>query len=1256
MRWALVLGVMALAGVVLALRWTVLPAVEQYRPQIEAQLSKSLKLPIRIERVSADWSGFRPHLAIDGLQLIDPQGRTALRLDRVDADVGWMSLLTASLRFHRLEILAPALSIHREADGRIYVAGIKVDSGSQGGDVSDWVLSQSSIIIRGASLEWVDALRGAPPLQLRDVNFRLDNSGSRHRFGLHAQPPAELATRLDLRGDLKGRDVAKLADWEGELYAELDYADLAGWRAWVDYPLWLPHGSGSVRAWTAFADRKITSLTTDLALRGVTVRLGDDLPVMELEHLGGRISVRLPANEGGRYELVAKRLALNLRDGVSIPPMDFETRWAPSSERAKGRGEFSASALDFVSLSTLSRYVPLPQTVRDALDRYAPSGRMADVKLDWAMGESGLDAYGIKAKFAGLGVAAVGVAPGFEGMSGAIEANQRGGSVTIDSRGAAVSLPAVFPEPRIALDQVATKLQWTVADGLIDVQLQNLALANADATGQVSGRWRGRAGEKGEIDLNAQLARARPDAVWRYLPNTVGTDARDWVRAALKDGSCPDARLRLKGSLDKFPFDGGQDGVFQVVVKCSGVSLDYSPGWPAAKGITGEVLFEGKGLQVRATSGTILGAQVGPVTAQIPDLLHHDELLVLQGKAAGPTAEFLKYINQSPLNQRLGGLTGSLQATGNGALDLKLTLPLRRVAETHIEGDYQFKGNRLQVAEGLPEITDASARLQFSDQSLTLRGGTGQLFGAPFTLTGQTRPDGSFAATAQGRLAVADMRRSIDAGVFDHLSGNTPWQAAFSVKSGAFSMTLDSTLQGIASSLPAPFNKATSEAMPLKFEYANGRQLKLSLGRALNVNLLRRTEPGQSGIERGVIAINEPANLPERGVLLAANLKSFDYSAWRRALFFGEKSAAGGLPVTTISAKAGVVTLWGQVLNDVQLQAALNDNTWQARLSSREASGDINYRTTGKGRVNARFKQLAIADLRADDATAANAAGAADNLTELPALDVLVDNFSLKGHALGKLELQAVNRGPIWRMDKLAITNPDATMSGDGQWRTTPAAPKSTEPATQINLKIDSGNIGRLLERVGYGEAMRRGNGRLEARLAWAGPPTNIDYASLNGEIKVDVANGQFSKLEPGVGRLLGVLSLQSLPRRITLDFRDVFSEGFAFDSISGSMKVNRGVMSSDELRIRGPAARVSMKGDVDLANETQNLRVKVQPTLSESVAIGAALANPVAGVATYLAQKVFRDPFEKIFAFEYAVTGTWADPKVMKVGNDDKP
>jgi uncharacterized protein YhdP len=181
---------------------------------------------------------------------------------------------------------------------------------------------------------------------------------------------------------------------------------------------------------------------------------------------------------------------------------------------------------------------------------------------------------------------------------------------------------------------------------------------------------------------------------------------------------------------------------------------------------------------------------------------------------------------------------------------------------------------------------------------------------------------------------------------------------------------------------------------------------------------------------------------------------------------------------------------------------------------------------------------------------------------------------------------------------------------------------------------------------------MQRGSAKMQGKLTWAGNPQSIDYASLSGEMSLTAEKGQFLKIEPGIGKLLGILSLQALPRRITLDFRDIFSEGFAFDIITGTAGIDKGVLHTQDFAMVGPSAQVAMQGTIDLAQETQALRVRVVPSMGDSLSVAGLvlLAHPITGVATLLAQRLFKDPLGQVFAYEYAISGTWTDPRVEKV------
>lgn len=1262
LRWLgiALLSVYFIAGVgLLGLRHGVLPHVDAYRGEVAALLSRSLGRPVEIGALSAEWRGFYPHFQLDGLTIKDDAGEPALTLDKVEAEPAWLSLVLMRLRLKRLEIDSPSLDIRRDADGRFFVAGLPVQSGGEGGDFAEWLFDQRFITIRNARLEWQDALRGAAPLVLDKLDFRLENSGSHHRFGLVAQPPAKLAAALDVRGDLRGSDPAHLEQWRGEFYAGLDYADLGAWRQWVDYPLTVA-GAGGVRAWLEFAAGRVNSVTADFAVKDAQVRLAKNLSEIPLSEASGRLRYR---EEGGALEVSGRQLRLRSGDGLDLQPTDFFLRLREKTASKPASGEFVANRLDLNVLSRLAERLPFDPTFRQRLREIAPVGLVTPVDVKWSADGGRLTRYQVDARFERVGIDPVGAWPGFSGLSGHVEGSEQGGRFRLSGKDADLQLPQIFPSPRLMLAEINAEGTWRHPEGLLEVGLTHAEFANRDTRGTASGRYRARRDTPGEIDLQARLSEADARAVWRYLPTVVGKSAREWVQRSLIAGKAQDAKLTLKGDLAKFPFRNPKDGSFRVTARIADGQLDYAPGWPKIEGIAGELLFEGAGMSIKAQRGRILGADIKDATAVLPDF-EHNSTLTVRGSASGPTQEFLRFISNSPVADSIGHFTDPFRVEGSGTLDLQLVLPLHKIADSKVKGEYQFAHNRLQVAPALPVFADASGRIGFTESQLSVKNGVTKVFGETVNVSGGSRPDGSVLLNTNGNLSIAALRQFVDLPLLDHLSGAAAWKGAVHVpKRGGVEFGLESDLVGVVSSLPEPMNKSVNAALPFRFEIAvpaggaNGDVLRLAAGSIFQAQFFRRAEGNKTVITRGGIALNTPLRLAEKGVLVAASAERLDADAWRKALAGGAEraaaSAAAGpseeaFTLSGLALRAGELNMLGQRLSNVNLRAVMEEGGWQARLISKEASGEVLWRDQGHGRLQARFRHLALGHAASRDGTD-SARPDEERLSQLPGLDVSAEQFLLRDKALGRLELKAANRGDAWRLEQLSIVNPDGNLHGFGVWR------PGGQEETRLAFKLDVGNVEKMLNRLGYPEAVRRGKGFLEGELSWNGPPTSLHMASLDGKMKVQAENGQFAQLDPGVGRLLGVLSLQALPRRITLDFRDVFSTGFAFDRISGSIQVDNGVLHTDDLEIFGPAARVFMRGEADAGRETQNLRVKVQPTLSESIAVGSALAttgaiHPVVGLAAYLVQKALRDPVEKLFSFEYAITGAWSDPKVEKV------
>jgi uncharacterized protein YhdP len=407
-------GWLVFALLILGLRFVVLPNIGSYHAQIEQAVTAAIGQPVSIGSIEARWQGLNPDLILENVVVADRQGNPAFTLQQVEAVLSWTSIARRQVTLALLAFERPVLHVRREVNGRITVAGIDAE-GESDPDFAEWVLDQAHIRIRNATVLWEDRLRQAPPLVLEDLQFGLDNKGRSHRFGLSAAPPAELAARIDVRGEINGDLGEALDHLSGRIFLELDYADLAGWRAWVDYPVYLPQGRGALRLWGDLADSQ-GKLTADLALEDVRVRLGRKVPELALDNLRGRLVGRYKEND---WAVAGSKVELLAADGTRVAPTDFQAEWKQEGEAGRVSGSAVASFLDFAVLGKLAAYLPLDPRSRELLERHRPQGRISELRAAWTRQGDDLQRYSLKANFADLGLLAGGYFPGAKGTFGA---------------------------------------------------------------------------------------------------------------------------------------------------------------------------------------------------------------------------------------------------------------------------------------------------------------------------------------------------------------------------------------------------------------------------------------------------------------------------------------------------------------------------------------------------------------------------------------------------------------------------------------------------------------------------------------------------------------------------------------------------------------------------------------------------------------------------------------------------------------------
>ncbi|MDB5797341.1 MAG: hypothetical protein JWP36_1243 [Paucimonas sp.] len=1338
----------------LALRYVVLPNIDQYKARVEQLVTGVVGRPVAIGTIIASWDGLHPRLVLSNVVIHNRMGEPALSLPRVSATVSWWSIPAARLRLAALEILRPDIEIERDADGSLFVGGIYIDPEARGnGGGLDWLLQQRQIVIRDGWVRWKDARRGAPELVLGQMTVRLENDWLQHRLAVRATPPAEVGAPLDVRANFShspfAASVSDVAGWTGSLYVDWQEADLARGKTWLDYPVEVQGGRGAVRAWLSFDHAAVTDLTADLGLTGLSARLRPDLDMLHMARVSGRIAAGETAvsrtdrlfNFGRRGHTVALQdFSFETQDGLILPPTTISERFVEASGSQPAKTDVQMGAVDLKAMARLASRMPLNEEQRRLVEALAPEGRLSNFNVSWQGVYPDIKSYQLKGDFAGLtmrsqppqpprpapaaGAAQTAVAarpgiPGLSNLNGSVDLNEKGGSLRLDGQNASLDLPGWLAEPVLPFDQINLAARWTLDQRRLQVQVSSASFVQEGVRGTIAGRYAttlgspqaGQAGQagRGNLELQAHINEADVRRAARYLPLATSAGLARWLTGGLQEGRLHDVAIVVNGNLDDFPFrttrpNEKPKGQFTVSGRIENGRLDYVPApagtdtrskplWPVIENINGRLLIDRTRLEVRADKAKTHAVALSGVQATIPDLLAADSILSVTGNAEGPLQELLGFTVDSPIGDWIGHFTDEARASGNAKLGLDLRLPLHDMHNAKVKGTLQFQGNDVTLFRSLPPLARTSGELRFHEKGFELGAVRATFIGGPVSLAGGTTREGTIAVRAEGNASIDGLRRTYAAPAIQRLlqkaSGGARYAVQVNVRNKKPEIVVESSLQGLGLDFPAPLRKAAAESLPLRFELAGlgadeaGAQrdeIKASLGSTMHARYVRRKPAGAQAdwqVLQGGIGVNAPAPQPDDGVVINASLRSLDIDAWRATVagVAGDSgpatatSAAGGngmhlaqyVDPEVLAARATELIVAGKKLDNVVVGASHEKGVWQANIESDQVAGYLSWAESrsgrGRGRVTARLASLIVPPSAASDVSdLLEGKGAA---TQIPALDIVAENFELFGKKFGHLELQANNastpNGREWRINKLSVQNPDATMTATGRYQS-----REGQVQSSLNYNLDIADAGRLLDRLGFARVLRGGRGKMSGEVSWKGLPFTLDLPSLTGQLHLDMASGQFLKVDPGAAKLLGVLSLQSLPRRLALDFRDVFSEGFSFDGASASATIAQGVMKTDNFKMRSVSAAVLMDGTVDLARESQALHVVVIPEINAgaaSVAYGL-MVNPVLGLGSFLAQLFLRDPLMRAFTMEYEITGAWKDPAIRKLprnfaGND---
>ena len=1271
-RWALyaVAFLLIIASVLaLLIRFVVFPNIDSYKDDIAAYASKTAGQKITIGDIQTGWDGISPRFNLKHIDVFDAENRSALHLNDVSASISWSSLPLLQARLYKLSIEKPELTIRRKSDGSIYLAGISL-AGESKPDLPNWLLSQSKIRIKNAQVTWLDELRNAPPLSLKQLEVTLSNPAinsafARHTFEISAIPSIGTSHAVLANGSFVGNDVSKMKDWYGTLTAQLKLADLSVWRPWLDYtilnhPINLQTGIGNANIILDFNDARIEKATVQTALINVSLALNNQTEPFIAKKLSGEIGW---SDFKNTQTISAKNIQLSTNNSLNINNGNAYLVTSTRNGKPWLKTDVKLDQFDLAAIKQLSAYFKLPADISAKLNGFAPAGQLDNLSFSYEGEHSNPHTYNLETNFKNLGIHAHEKLPGFSHLSGKITANQDNGELTLASQKAIIDLKGILRWP-IPADKLTGVVSWRINGDKANINAKDIFIRNPHITGTVNASYDKNNLKGGHLNLTGKFGKGNAKYALFYYPTSLSKATLQWLDTSILAGRVEDVNLTVKGNLADFPYVNSKNqldsklGLFRVTAKISDALIEYGTGWPVIEGLSTDMLFEGKRMELNANKGNIFGNKIIKSKTEIPVLDADWPMLRIVSEVEGPVVDGVKFVNESPVKLVTQGFTDDLKTAGNGKLKLELNIPMQDLEAAKYKGVYKISNGTIFANSevGLPELAKLNGSLNFTENSLTTENVSTEILGGPAQFSLKTGADKILRIFANGRLTDTGIKKLAANPLTEHMQGSADWTGEITIKKPLVDIKILSNLVGMAINLPAPFNKTAGQSMALsldkKQQSANNDNIDIRYENILSAKLLRTEQAGKLSIERGDIGVYMPAELPtQAGLTLHGKLDYVDADDWL-ALFNQPSKSNDESPIKINKANVAIQKLdvYGRSLHALKVMSQPNSTGLQLAIESQEVSGNVEWQSVSKDHVNgkiiARLKKLTIP--ANTETKTSNTVITKKDIRKLakgyPALDVTADSFQLGNKKLGNLSLNAFENNNDWQIQKLSINNPDSSLTADGTWHNW-----TRNPNTSLNFVLKADNIGRTLKRFGQPDAVRGGEAEIAGKLSWAGSPHEFETTSLDGNFKLEAKKGQILKVQPGVGRLFGLLSLQSLPRRLSLDFRDLFSDGFAFDKISANAKIDNGILRSDDFFMTGPAAEAQIKGETNLKTETQNLKVKVIPHVSDSLSLAALAGGPIVGAAAFVAQKILKDPFNKIASSEYVITGTWDNPKEIE-------
>lgn len=1267
--YSLALGVIAFAFLVSAARM-LLPLADQYRDEIEGLISESLGYSIQIGSLSAKWRGVYPSVALTDIVIHDPDrpGSRWISLKQMEA---WFNpyqlLLRQDIPINKYKIKGASLHVEQGSDGAFKLNGREISSE---GDLSlaflrDLLSQINAIDLEEIELAYTGNEAQAKPVEVLAEKLELRQQDNHIRVAGVVHRPADKEGYASFIALLP--DAARTFDTANVTFHLKLETELNNWLTpWIPGGMSVSNGHAYIQVWgntagLSLQDLDVQLIATDMAWQRTLPDSGEPLLPGKLKGLSTH--VRWQHTHQG-WSLVADPLL------VTTPAKT----WRPGKlvlvhqDAANGIQQSLGGSLNFLSLEDVTAWASTwlaDFALREKLHELTLQGDLESVIFSIQGPVFAPQQYTVNASVKGLGFRSIDGLPGISGVDGVTRFTQSDGEIVLDSNGFQLLFPVLFRRDLYA-EHMSGIVRWHHDDQIWQLGTHDLSLRNQD----IEARTRFRLSQSVEdelptLDLQSHFENGNIEAAWKYLPTGImGTDVVTWLDRALVTGRVPTGSMIYFGSLQDFPYDK-QEGVFEVRFTVEDGILDYGENWPRIDGFSADIAFIGSGFETQVVRGQIHGLEIQSARIGIDDLLNTSDLEV-DGYMKGPLQEAFDFIADISENVQVRTAMRDIRAGGQTGLGLNLRLPLDDLRKYQLEGAMDLSDSTIHMSKWTAELGSLNGKLHYkiNDQSGQFNAEmiTGKLNGQDANISVSSVPISTGGVqTSVFVNSSLDIKKTIDTYLpFElALQGLTPATiridtSRYNDKPDKIGLNLQSNLKGLEIDLPDGLGKSKTDerAFSLDWELVSDsdlRNLRIAYGEDVKAELNIKMSDETAVFDSGVLIIgNAYSKKPASGLSVFINKQQLHLDQWWELLEDEPQAPSVDLSGLVQEARVNLdeMIYGGNRYKDFSLNAIQTDSAWNVNISSDTLLGKLRMPlASGKDQViEADMEKLSWNTPESGSETRYR------DPRKLPSFNLNSKQFRFNGNEMGKLAIR-VNAGVNGLMIKsISLVSELFSIEGSGDWSF-----EQNWHRSYFDVDVASTDLGKVLRHFGFEDSLDGGDANANIKAEWPGTPAEFELSRLDGDIQVAIRDGRLKDLDAGGGRIFGLLSISRLPRRLILDFSDLFGEGFKFDKITGSFSIADGDAYTNDLSLTSSAADIDISGRIGLASQDYDQLAVVTPKMASSLSlIGGLAGGPGVALGLWVADRLIGKKINSLGSVTYSITGPWDEPVVVKTGSID--